>query len=138
MRKGCTSLFLVMLLIVPAAADNAVPVPLAGGKILGAGRRAERNNELKQIGLSFIQFCDEYKGASRTKENFLNYIRTFGPIHEAVKSGYYQMNMKAKLTSNDIIAHEQEMDGKGYLSVKGDGSVHLVPEAEWKAALGIK
>ncbi len=106
--------------------------------IRGAVCRTERKSELRQLFISFTQFCDDYKGIARTQENFLQHIKTFGPIRDAVKEGYYKINVTARLDGANIIAYERDKDHQGYLSVMGNGDVRYVPEAEWKAALGIK
>jgi hypothetical protein len=103
----------------------------------GAVWRTERKTELKQLQLSFIQYSDEYKPAARTKENFLDYIKTFGPIREAVKDGYYQINLKARLEGGDIIAYERDEDNQGHLAVRSNGDVAYVPAAQLKKELGL-
>jgi hypothetical protein len=113
-----------------------------GGNIVqnvrGSIWRTERRAELKSIGLSFNQFCDTHKGASRTYDNFLNSLRQDVAIHGAIKEGYYKVNMKAEpFSSHSIIAYERDIDATGYLSVRGDGSVDYVPLAELKNAGGI-
>ena len=113
-----------------------------GGKdiiqnIRGAVYRTERKSELKQLALTFNQFCDEYKGGARTKENFLIHIKTFGPIHDALKDGYYQMNMKARLDGDNIIAYERDEDAQGHLCVRSNGVQDYVPAAQLKKELGL-
>lgn len=103
--------------------------------VRGAGYRTERRAELKSLGTSYNQFCDEYKGGARTYENFLDYIKQQGPIYEAVKDGYYKINMKAKQSANSVIAYERDIDNQGYLAVKGDTSVDYVTADELKQAL---
>ena len=53
--------------IIPARDDGAPDNAKKGGKgiansIRGAAYRSERQNELKQIALSYVQYSDEYKG----------------------------------------------------------------------------
>jgi predicted Zn finger-like uncharacterized protein len=105
--------------------------------VRGAVYRTERKSELHSLGLSYQLFYDEYKGAARTYENFLQYIKRDGPIYEAVKEGYYKINMKAKLPSNDIIAYERDIDMTGHLCVRVGGDIGYVPLPELKAALGL-
>jgi len=63
--------------------------------------------------------------------------QNYGPIRDAVKEGYYQMNLKARLEGGDIICWERDIDiGDRYLCVMGDGSVDYVSLADWKKALG--
>jgi hypothetical protein len=113
-----------------------------GGKdivqnIRGAVWRTERKNELKQLQLSFIQYSDDYKPAARTKENFLEFIKTFGPIRDAVKEGYYVINLKARLQGGDIIAYERDEDNQGHLCVRSNGEMSYVPAAQLKKELGL-
>jgi hypothetical protein len=104
--------------------------------VRGAGWRLERKNDLKQIGLAFIQFCDDYKGSNRTQENFMKSNDTLGPLRDYIKEGYYVVNMKARLESSSIIAYENALDQGRYLCVLGNGEVDYLPEAEWKKLLG--
>jgi hypothetical protein len=105
--------------------------------VRGAGYRLERRSELANIAKSYVQFSDEYKGGSRNMQTWLEYIKTFGPIHDSVKEGYYQMNFNARLEAGSVIAYERDIDvGQAHLCVKGDGSVDHVPLAELKAILG--
>ncbi len=108
------------------------------GGIRAAGYVTERKNELGQIGKAFNQFAIEYKLNARTQDAFLEYIKTFGPIRDSVRDGFYVVNMKAEpLSSSSIIAYEHDKyEGQGYLCVRGDCSVDHVSEADWKAALG--
>jgi predicted Zn finger-like uncharacterized protein len=124
--------------IAPRIEDG--PPGKTGGKgviqnIRGAVYRTERKSELKQLALTFNQFCDEYKGGARTKENFLIHIKNFGPIRDAVKDGYYQMNMKARLDGDNIIAYERDEDAQGHLSVRSNGDMVYVPAAQLKKEL---
>jgi hypothetical protein len=120
------------------------PPAKKGGKAIGRGSRGaayitERKSELKQLGLVFTQFSDDYKGAARTKENFLAYIkRDFGPIHDYVKDGYYQMNMKARLQGGDIIAYERDEYDQGYLAVRSNGDVDFVPAVQFRKEMDLK
>ncbi len=105
--------------------------------VRGAGYRTERASELANIGKAYVQFCDEYKGANRNMETWLEYIKTFGPIHEYVKDGYYKMNFNARLEASSVIAYESGIDvGQAHMCVRGDGSVGHVPVAELKTILG--
>ena len=106
--------------------------------VRGAAYRTERRSEpSSRLALSFVAFQDEYKGAQRTYENFLKYIkRDFGEIHDSIKDGYYQMNMQASFDSGSIICYERDIDRTGYLCVRGDTSVDYVPLDVWKKALG--
>ena len=104
--------------------------------VRGAAYRAERRSELKQIGLSFVQYADEYKGANRNLDTWLDYIKTYGPIRDAVKEGYYKMNFNARLEGSSVIAYERDIDKGAHLCVRGDGSVDYVPLAELKTILG--
>ena len=70
-------------------------------------------------------------------ENWLQHIKTFGPIHEYVKDGYYKMNFNARLEASSVIAYESGIDvGQAHMCVRGDGSVDHVPLAELKTILG--
>jgi ribosomal protein S27E len=105
--------------------------------VRGAAYRAERRSELRQIGLSYVQYADDYKGANRNQQTWLEYIKTFGPIHESVMEGYYKMNFNARLEAGSVIAYERDIDnGQAHLCVRGDGSVDHVPLAELKTILG--
>lgn len=105
--------------------------------VRGQGYRTERRNELRQIGLAFIDFCDTFKGANRTQENFLQQIGTFGPIRDAIKEGYYVLNLRADPSSGQsIVAYERDEDQGRHLCVRGDGSVDYVPVSTLKGLLG--
>ena len=103
--------------------------------VRGSGFRSERTSDLKQLSLSFSQFCEEFKGAARTHESFLAHIRTFGPIHDAVKEGYYVMNLKARANGKDIVAYERDEDAQGHLCVRANGEVSYVPAMQLKKEL---
>lgn len=123
----------------PAKSDKTLQ---KGGKgivqnVRGAVSRAERQSELTQLRLTFNQFCDENKGSGRTYENFLTHIKTFGPIRTYVVDGYYKMNMKARLDSDNIIAYERDEDNAGHLCVRANGAVDFVPAAQLKKELGL-
>jgi ribosomal protein S27E len=128
-------------IVVPKIQDGN-PATKKGGtgiisNVRGAAYRAERRSELKQIGLSYVQFADEYKGANRNQQTWLEYIKTFGPIRDSVKDGYYKMNFNARLEGSSVIAYESDIDnGQAHLCVRGDGSVDHVPLAELKTILG--
>lgn len=104
--------------------------------VRGAVYRTERKSELKQIYLAYQQFDGDYKGANRTKENFLEFVKNFGPIRDAIKEGYYVVNLKARFEGASIVAYERDIDSAGYLCAMGDGDVRYVSEVDWKAALG--
>jgi hypothetical protein len=104
--------------------------------VRGAGYRAERKHELAELRKAYIMFCDDYKGAARSYENFLNHINTFGPIRDAVKDGYYQMNMKARVDGDNVIAYERDIDSQGHLCVRANGDVVYVPADQLKKELG--
>jgi len=107
--------------------------------IRGAVYRAERKVELANINKMYTAFILETPNRSQvTLENYLNYIkRDYRPVHDAIKEGYYIMNMKAQ-GGNDIVAGERDLDHAGHLVVFYSGSVEYVPEAEWKKTIGIK
>ena len=78
--------------------------------VRGQGYRTERRSELQQIGLSYVQFFDEYKGANRNMNTWLEYIKNFGPIRDSVKDGYYKMNFNARREAASVIAYEADID----------------------------
>lgn len=127
--------------IIPKIQDGN-PATKKGGtyiitNVRGAGYRTERRSELANIGKSYVQYSDEFKGANRNMDTWLEHIKTFGPIREAVKDGYYKMNFNARLESGSVIAYERDIDvGEQHLCVRGDGSVDHVPLAELKKILG--
>ncbi|HZZ79187.1 MAG TPA: hypothetical protein VFE62_11750 [Gemmataceae bacterium] len=125
--------------IIPKIQDGN-PAKKGGDGIInnvrGAGYRTERRSELKQIGTAFIQYSDDFKGNNRNDNTWLDYIKTFGPIRDAVKDGYYKMNYSARLDSASVIAYERDIDQGRHLCVRGDGSVDYVPLAELKTILG--
>jgi hypothetical protein len=102
--------------------------------VRGQGYRTERRNELKQIGLFFTNFCDGTPKTGRTKDAFLEFIkRDSKAIHEAIRDGYYVMNMNARMDSSSIIAYERDIDrGDKHLCVMGDCSVDYLPVQEVK------
>lgn len=105
--------------------------------VRGAGYRAERQSELANIAKSYVQYCDEYKGANRNMDTWLQYIKTYGPIHDAVKEGYYKMNFSARPDGSSVIAYERDMDnGQKHLCAFYSGTVDYVPLADLKMMLG--
>jgi hypothetical protein len=67
----------------------------------------------------------------------LVHIRLDGPIKDAVKEGYYKMNMKARLDSDNIIAYERDEDAQGHLCVRANGTQEYVPAVQLKKELGL-
>lgn len=117
-----------------------VAAPAKGGKIIknvrGAAYRAERRSELKQIGLFYVKFCDEIHKADRTLDRFLDYIKSAAPLRDAIKEGYYVVNLSAEPTKMDsIIAYERDEDNGRHLCVRGDTTVMYVPAVTLKKAL---
>ena len=109
--------------------------------VRGSAYVTERKNELKNIGLFFIQYANDIPNVNkRTLDGFLSTFQRDAPkIYEHVKEENYVINLKASLSaSNGIIAYEWGMYPAGYLCVRVDGSVDYVSQDEWKAALGIK
>lgn len=128
-------------IVVPGIKEGNPAAKKGGAGIVsnvrGAAYRTERQSELKQIGALFIAFSDEYKGPSRTLDNFLKSIKqNSGPIHDYIKEGYYQMNMNARLEGSSVICYERDMYAQGYQCVMGSGEVKDISDAELKAALG--
>ena len=125
----------------PPAGGGGVQIQKKGGgnlvsNIRNAAYLVEVKNELAQIKLSYVDFADNNKGASRTLENYLVHIKTFGKIHEKVKNGDYQINLKYRPENgNSVIAYEKEPYPQGYLSVWGSGGPDYLSEPEWKAGL---
>jgi hypothetical protein len=105
--------------------------------VRGAGYRTERRSELRQIAIAYVQYYDEYKGSNRNMDTWLEHIKTFGPICDAVKKGYYKMNFNARLESGSVIAYERDIDtGQKHLCAFFGGDVDYVPLAELKTVLG--
>ena len=129
------------VVVPPQKADPDLDRKKGGSSIIGSARgaafRAERRNELRQIGLFYQQFVEGTPKSGRTKEAFLKYIqRDAKVIHDTIAEGYYQMNMRADVgTSTSIIAYERDIDRTGHLCVMGDTSVDYVPLPTLKAAL---
>lgn len=133
-------------IVIPTRNDGNPDAPKKKGgtsvsnSVRGAAWRAERRNELNQIGKYYVQFVEDYKGASRNMMNFKEYIKTApSAIREPIEEGYYVMNFKADPTrsSQCIVAYERDEDsGQRHLAVRGDCSVDYIPTVELKAALG--
>ena len=105
--------------------------------IRGAVYRTERQSELRQLAIEFNSFQGVYKGKG-THENFLEAINTFGPIRDSVNEGYYQVNLMARLSSDNIIAFERDGDEtKGHLCVRANGDISTVSAAQLKKELNI-
>jgi hypothetical protein len=126
--------------IIPKIQDGNPNAKKGGDNIVssirGSGYRLERQSELSNIGKSYIQYSDDFKGANRNMKSWLEYIKTFGPIRDAVAEGYYKMNFNATLDGGSVIAYERDIDKGTHLCVRGSGQVEYVPVAELKAILG--
>lgn len=104
--------------------------------VRGAVYRAERQSELRQLAIEFNSFQNDYKGKG-TYENFLESIKNFGPIRDSVNEGYYQINVTARLGSDNIIAFERDPDAAGHLCVRANGDISYTPAAQLKKELNI-
>jgi hypothetical protein len=114
---------------------NAPPKGLVQG-VRAAAYRPERQNELKQIGTFFIDYVLTHGRNPATDEDYLKYMeRDYPKAAQAIREKYYVLNLNAKLSSNSVIAYEVLQDQGGYQSVRGDGSVSPIPEAELRMML---
>ena len=110
-----------------------------GGKgvvnnIRGAVFRAERRNELANINKMHTAW--QLEPGPKTLDGYLAYIqRDYRPVHDAIKEGYYRVNVKAKSGTSDIVAGERDEDTTGHLVVRGNGSIEHIPVADWKKAM---
>jgi microcompartment protein CcmK/EutM len=113
-----------------------------GGKgvvnnVRGAVYRTERRSELAGIKNMYAAFILENGNPNqRTLDKFLVYIeRDFRPVQQAIKDGYYKVNMRAQLTGAHVIAHERDEDRDGFLAVMGDGDIRYLRQAELNAGM---
>jgi uncharacterized Zn finger protein (UPF0148 family) len=130
-------------IVVPSREEGNPANMKKGGKgvisnVRGSAWRTERRAELKSIQLSYIQFCDDYKGTGRNMMNFMEFIKQSpSSIRDPIKEGYYVMNFKADpRVGESIIAYERDLDNNGHLCCKTNGDVDYVSVEELKAALG--
>jgi hypothetical protein len=103
--------------------------------VRGAVYRTDRKAELHSLHLSYQQFRLTDKNG--TYDDFLVHIKNDGAVAGAVKDGYYQMNMKARLDGDNIIAYERDEDAPGHLCVRANGEMPYVPAAQLKKELGL-
>ena len=101
--------------------------------VRGAAFRAERRNELANINKMHAMWALE--PGPKTLDGYLAFIqRDFKPGYDAIKEGYYKVNVKAKAGTSEIVAGERDEDVGGHLVVRSNAAVEHVPVAEFKKA----
>src|SRR5207244_3055446 len=106
--------------------------------VRGAVWRTERKNELANFNKLHAAWSLETPRGQQTLDSYLLYIqRDFTPGHDAMKEGYYKINVKAQTGTAEILAGERDKDNQGHLVVRTNGTIEYVPEEEWKKAMGI-
>src|SRR5262249_23555732 len=111
------------------------------GAGVGAVRRvidvSEVRNDMKNLGIFYIQFDAEMGKAPRTLADFQKYIKKDAPsLHKHLAEGHYVLYPGTRPSANVILAHEAKADSGGHtIAVKGDGSIHTLDPKELKAAL---
>lgn len=130
-------------IIVPKIGEGNPAANKKGGlgvvqNVRGAVYRAERRSELQGMHRFFTAYELETPRGQRTLDSYLAYIkRDYGPVHDAIKEGYYKVNVKVQPGSNEILAGERDIDAPGHFIVRANGTIEHVPEAEFKKAFNI-
>ena len=121
-----------------AAHDNSASGQGAGvGGVRRVLDQSEVRNDMKNIGIFYIQYDAETGKPPRSLADFQNYVKRDAPaLHKHLAEGYYVLLVGTKPSSNVILAHEAKPDSRGHtIAVKGDGSVHTLNAKELKDTL---
>jgi hypothetical protein len=99
--------------------------------------RMQAQNQLSQLGV----FLQAYKGEQgrfpNNLQELVDYIKTDAKReYESLKTGYFIYVPTQNATSQTIVVYEYAPDlNNNRMVLMGDGSVHRIPEAEFKAAM---
>ena len=107
-----------------------------GAQFLRGTQRQVAQNDLVQLALFYKQYDTEY-GQGPKVEELKAYIQRDAPkIVQGIQAGRYVVVPGVTQGSGKVVAYEKDADLNGNrLVAMEDGSVHLMPEAEFQAAL---
>jgi hypothetical protein len=128
---------LAAALLLAAQVNTASGQGAAVGGVRRVLDQSEVRNDMKQLGIFYMQYNAETGKPPRTLADFQNYIKKDAQkLHKNLADGYYKFYPNTRPSSNVLLAHEAKADSRGHtIAVKGDGSVHTLDAAELKAAL---
>lgn len=115
----------------------------AVGRVREAADRQARSNDLKQIALSYISYCDVNRKGPANIDELVNLQPEIAPVAQKVKNGQYvvpwnvnmaNMTQFTEGTSNTVLAYESAVPTAGGLVVMCDGFVKNMTAAEFNAA----
>jgi hypothetical protein len=118
---------------------------MACGSVRQAAERATRSNDLKQIALSYMNYCDTNKPKGPANvDDLLKIDPQLAPVAQKVKSGDYTVIWNVNLSdpktfepnglSNTVLAYETAAPSAGGQVVMCDGFVKTMTAAEFNAA----
>jgi hypothetical protein len=122
---------------------SAAPAANAGGGAAPAGDEKRVQNDLKTIGLAFLNYCDATKGnpfTSPVPADFAALERYLGDdpaVAKAVKDGTYKVFWSAP-AAQKIIACERDAEAKGGWVCLRFGDAQKMTAAEVRDAIGKK
>jgi hypothetical protein len=100
--------------------------------------RLQQDRELRQLMISFVEFCQQYNAPERSKENFIDYIKGQGQIRSRIVNGYYLMNLTARMDgSGEIIAYVRDAEASGHLCIRSSNEIGYVSASKLKQELGL-
>jgi hypothetical protein len=113
-------------------------------KVREAADRAKRSNDLKMLGLSYLNYNDDKKSGPPDQQAWLQWSQQKeGPeaaavIQKAGQGGQYTILFGHAFpkdfpqgASNTVLGYENQASPQGRLVLFGDGSVRMVSEAEF-------
>ncbi|MCI0463681.1 MAG: hypothetical protein L0Z62_42645 [Gemmataceae bacterium] len=98
----------------------------------GAGERESIKNDLKQIGLFYLQYRDTFNRGPATSKALADYMRRdTATLAAKIDKGHYAVIPITRPNSNMVIVYDVAGDVNGnHFVVMGDGRVDLIGQAE--------
>lgn len=130
----------------PAATGNPLNVQPGGAPAQGVLRRGAQRQVnqqlLRNIGQYYVLYRTENGRSPRNLQEFLTYLKSDpnargAKMPQALESGWVVMVFSPEPSSNQVLAYEKEafQQFQNRLVLFGDGSVKLMTEPEFRAAL---
>ncbi len=123
------------------AAENPLK-PQPGGapaqNVVQRGVQRQVNQQLlRDIGQFYQLYRTEHGRAPQNLQDFLGYLKTEPRTRQPLENSSVVMVFTPEPSGSQVLAYEKEafQEFQNRLVLLGDGSVHLMPEAEFQAAL---
>jgi hypothetical protein len=120
----------------------------ACGSVRQAAQRAQKSNDLRQIGLAYISYCDANRKGPANADDLVKFQPETAPVFQKVKNGEYtiiwgvnttDMTQFAKTpTFQTVLGYESTAPSSGGVVLMCDGSAQPMTASEFNAAVKAK